>query len=215
MNDITSEVKVFLVEDHAFTRDGLRVAINRNDDLKVIGEARSAEEALEHLPQLTSRVDVVVMDIGLPGIDGIEATKQLKTTYPEVRVVMLTAHRLEDEILASLASGADAFCLKSTDPRSLLLAIRGAALGSTYLDPQVAHVVLACVEVSAKVDNPLSAREREVLTHIAEGKSNRQIAETLNISVSTVKAHVQEILLKLAATDRTQAAVKALRQGLL
>ena len=122
---------------------------------------------------------------------------------------MLSAHKLEGEILASLASGADAYCLKSTDPRSLILAIRGAALGSTYLDPQVAHVVLACIDVPNKVENPLSPRELEVLQHIAEGESNRQIAEKLNISVATVKTHVQEVLLKLSATDRTQAAVKA------
>ena len=206
-------INVFLVEDHAFTRDGLRVSINRTDDLRVVGEARSGEEALELLPQTDA--DVVVMDIGLPGIDGVEATKRVKASLPELRVVMLTAHRLEDEIFASLASGADAYCLKSTDPQSLILAIRGAALGSTYLDPQVAHVVLACIDVPVKVNNPLSPRELEVLAHIAEGNSNRQIAESLNVSVATVKTHVQEILLKLSATDRTQAAVKALRQGLL
>ena len=210
---MSEKTRVFLVEDHAFTRDGLRVSVNRTEDLAVVGEARSGEEALEKL--VHTGADIVVMDIGLPGIDGIEATKRVRETFPELRIVMLTAHRLEDEILASLVSGADAYCLKSTDPKSLILAIRGAALGSTYLDPEVAHVVLGCIEVPDKVNNPLSPREQEVLERIAEGDSNRRIAETLGISVATVKTHVQEILLKLSATDRTQAAVKALRQGLL
>ena len=209
------KIKVFIVEDHAFTRDGLRVSINRTKGLQVVGEARSGEEALEKLLQVDTANTVVVMDIGLPGMDGIEATKKVKTQFPELRVVMLTAHKLEDEILASLVSGADAYCLKATDPKSLILAIHGAALGSTYLDPQVAHVVLACIDVPDKVKSPLSPRELEVLRHIAEGESNRQIAEGLTISVATVKTHVQEILLKLSVTDRTQAAVKALRQGLL
>ncbi|MGL4611873.1 MAG: response regulator [Trueperaceae bacterium] len=128
---MSSKVTVFIVEDHAFTRDGLRVAINRGENLEVIGEARSGEEAIERLAQ--HEPHVVVMDIGLPGIDGIEATRQIKIRFPKVRVVMLTAHRLENEVVAALASGADAYCLKSTDAASLLLAVQAAALGSTYL----------------------------------------------------------------------------------
>ena len=204
------KTEVFLVEDHAFTRDGLRVAINRDPELKVVGEARSGEEVLEHL--LTT-VQVVVMDIGLPGIDGIEATRRIKARWPELRVVMLTAHRLSTEVLASLASGADAYCLKETDPSSLLLAIRAAAMGSTYLDPQIAHLVLERIPKGVSVE--LSPKEMEVLGLIAEGQSNKEIAETLGVSVGTVKLHVQEILSKLSASDRTQAAVKALRQGLI
>lgn len=207
------KVQVFLVDDHAFTRDGLRVAINRTPDLQVVGEARSGEEALELFPDTAAQV--VVMDIGLPGMDGIEATKRLKSDVPELRVVMLTAHRLESEVFASLASGADAYCLKSSDPSSLLLAIRAAALGSTYLDPQIAHLVLDRVAVPETTDVGLTPREHEVLALIAEGLSNTQIAETLRVSLGTVKTHVQEILAKLSASDRTQAAVKALRQGII
>jgi two-component system, NarL family, response regulator LiaR len=206
-------VSVFLVEDHPFTRDGLRVAINRDDELHVVGEARSGEEALELLPK--HHADVVVMDIGLPGIDGIEATKQVKERFPNVRVVMLTAHGLESEVFAALASGADAYCLKSTDPASLLLAIHAAAMGSTYLDPQIAHLVLGRINVPNDVDNPLSPRELDILELIADGLSNKLIAERLTISVSTVKTHVEDILSKLSASDRTQAAVKALRQGII
>jgi two-component system, NarL family, response regulator LiaR len=207
------ESTVFLVEDHAFTRDGLRVAINRAPGLRVIGEARSGEEALEQYA--LHLADVVVMDIGLPGIDGIEATRRLKAAHPNARVVMLTVHQLEQEVLAALASGADAYCLKTTDPSSLLIAIRAAALGSAYLDPQIAHLVLGRVALPDLEDSPLSPRELEVLRLIADGLGNKEIGERLEISLSTVKTHVQEILERLSASDRTQAAVKALRRGLL
>lgn len=203
--------RVFIVEDHAFTRDGLRVAIQREPDLQVVGEGRSAEEALETLTQ--TKADVVLVDIGLPGMNGIELTRVLKQER-SLRVVIFTVHQLEAEVLAAITSGADAYCLKSSDPASLILALRSAALGSTYLDPQIAHVVLKQVVVSES-GVELSPRELEVLRLIADGYSNKEIAQVLSISVSTVKTHVEEVLHKLSASDRTQAAVKALRQGLL
>lgn len=204
---------VFLVEDHAFTRDGLRAALQRDPELRVVGEARSGEEALELYPR--DLADVVVMDIGLPGIDGIEATRRLRGAHPNVRVVMLTVHQLDSEVLAALASGANAYCLKTTDPNSLLIAVRAVALGGAYLDPQIAHVVLGRVTTDSSGESPLSPRELEVLKLIAEGLNNKQIAAQLEISLSTVKTHVQEILERLAVSDRTQAAVKALRRGLI
>lgn len=204
--------RVFIVEDHAFTRDGLRVAVGREPDLQVVGEARSAEEGIEQLARTSA--DVVLMDIGLPGMDGIEATKLVKERFG-VRVVMLTVHQLEAEVLAAMTAGADAYCLKSTDPASLLLAIRAAAIGSTYLDPQIAHIVLGQLSVPSGGQAQLSPRELEVLRLIAEGLSNKEIAQRLGISLSTVKTHIEELLAKLSASDRTQAAIKAVRQGLL
>ncbi len=204
---------IFLVEDHAFTRDGLRVALQRDPMLRVIGEARSGEEALERYPAL--QADVVVMDIGLPGMDGIEATKRLKTQFPNLKVVMLTVHQLEQEVLAALASGANAYCLKTTDPSSLLVAVQAVALGGAYLDPQIAHVVLNRISPITEDHSPLSPRELEVLRLIAEGLGNKDIALRLDVSLSTVKAHVQEILERLSVSDRTQAAVKALRNGII
>lgn len=209
----SSQHTVFLVEDHAFTRDGLRVAINRDPNLRVTGEARSGEEALERYA--IQAADVVVMDIGLPGIDGIEATRQLKRSHPKARVVMLTVHQLEQEVLAALASGADAYCLKTTNPHSVLLAIHAAAIGSAYLDPQIAHMVLGRIALPEPGEPALSPRELEVLRLIAEGLNNKAIAEALEIGLSTVKTHIEELLRKLAVSDRTQAAVKALRRGLL
>jgi two-component system, NarL family, response regulator LiaR len=204
---------VFLVEDHAFTRDGLRVAIEREPGLHVIGEARSGEEALEILAHTPTQV--VVLDIGLPGIDGIETCRLVKQLLPDIRVVMLTAHQLETQVLAALASGADAYCLKSTDPAGLIVAINAAVLGSAYLDPQIAHLVLDRINLPSGEVAVLSPRELDVLRLIAEGLSNKEIAEKLEISLSTVKTHIEEILARLKVSDRTQAAVKAVRQGLL
>lgn len=204
---------VFLVEDHAFTRDGLRVAIEREPGLHVIGEARSGEEALEALTSL--QAEVVVLDIGLPGIDGIETCRLLKQQNPNVRVVMLTAHQLETQVLAALASGADGYCLKSTDPAGLIVAINAAVLGSAYLDPQIAHLVLDRINVPNMEGSVLSKRELDVLRLIADGLGNKEIATQLEISLSTVKTHIEDILERLKVSDRTQAAVKAVRQGLL
>lgn len=209
-----SPIRVLLIEDHAFTRDGLRVAINFEADLQVVGEARSGEESLELLTQI--QADVVVLDIGLPGIDGIETAARIRAQIrPTPRIVMLTAHTLQAEVLAAMSSGANAYCLKSADPELLLAAVRAAAVGSAYLDPQIAHHVLGAIRTPEAASSPLTPRETEVLRLIAEGQGNKEIARTLSISVSTVKFHVQDILEKLSASDRTQAAVKALRQGLL
>jgi len=205
-------IQILLVEDHAFTRDGLRATLNLEVDLQVVAEARSGEEALERLASVN--VDVAVVDIGLPGIDGIQTAAEMKRGWPEVRIVMLTAHDLRQEVFAALASGAAAYCLKSAKPELLLLAVRAAAAGSAYLDPQVAHHVLGGVRAPGAAPL-LTSRELAVLRLIADGLPNKDIAAQLGVSISTVKLYVQELLVKLQAADRTQAAVKALRQGWL
>ncbi|QFP78621.1 response regulator transcription factor [Deinococcus sp. AJ005] len=205
-------IRILLVEDHAFTRDGLRATLNLEADLKVVTEARSGEEALEQL--VGTEVDVAVVDIGLPGMDGIQTAAEIKRGWPDVKIVMLTAHNLRQEVLAALASGAAAYCLKSAKPELLLLAVRAAAAGSAYLDPQVAHHVLGSVRTPGTAPL-LTPRELEVLRLIADGMPNKDIATELGVSMSMVKLYVQDLLVKLQAADRTQAAVKALRQGLL
>ena len=210
----TTPTRVLLIEDHIFTREGLRVAINFEPDLQVVGEARSGEEGLELLTQI--QVDVVVLDIGLPGIDGIETAARIwAQVKPTPRIVMLTAHNLQAEVLAAMSSGATAYCLKNADPDLLLAAIRAAAVGSAYLDPQIAHHVLGAIRTPEPASSPLTSRELDVLRLIADGHGNKEIATMLGVSVSTVKFHVQDILEKLSASDRTQAAVKAVRRGLL
>ncbi len=150
----------------------------------------------------------------MPGMDGILTAAEIRRGWPDVKIVMLTAHDLRQEVFAALASGAAAYCLKSAKPELLLLAVRAAAAGSAYLDPQVAYHVLGGVRApgSARL---LTPRELEVLRLIADGLPNKEIAAELGVSVSTIKLYVQELLVKLQAADRTQAAVKALRQGLL
>lgn len=212
-----TSIKVLLVEDHAFTRDGLRALINVQPDFEVVAEARSGEEALEKLETLS--VDVVLLDIGLPAMDGIETALRIRELHPHVRMVMLTAHSLPEQVFASLASGADAYCLKTGEPEWLLLALKAAYTGSAYLDPQIAHLVLGrSRKLYAPGSEPaadLTERELDVLRRISDGKNNKEIASELGLSVGTVKNHVQEILVKLSASDRTQAAVRAVRSGLL
>jgi DNA-binding NarL/FixJ family response regulator len=157
------------------------------------------------------------MDIGLPRLDGIAATQQIKKVLPNVRVVMLTSHTTEREIIASLSSGADAYCIKGASVDRLLKAIAAAAEGATYLDPQIASSVVKHLSPPTPNSNiaNLSQRELEVLKLIVEGYSNPEIASALYLSANTIKTHVRGIMNKLAVDDRVQAAVVALRSGLV
>lgn len=201
-------IRVFLVENHAFTREGLRAALTTHD-LCVVGEAPSAEEAIPQI--LACPPDVVVMDLALPAMDGVSATRILKEALPGLRVVVLTVQRSQSRVRAALVSGAEAYCIKDGDPQSLILAVQAARLGSVYLDPVVAQALLAPVEPGPA----LSERETGILQLISQGMSNKEIGRRLNLSPSTVKTHIEHLLTKLAANDRTEAAVKAYRQGLI
>ena len=212
-------IRIYLVEDHLLMRKGLATSLERVEDLCVAGEAGSGEAALSALLSFPpDRLpDVVVMDIGLPGLSGLDTTRRLKEARPDLRVLMFTVHQLETEIFAAFSSGADGYCLKDSDIDSLLLGIRSVFLGSLYVDPRIAHLairrLLASPEGSG--ESPLSPRETEVLRALSEGRANREIAQTLGVSLSTVKAHIQSILQKLSASTRADAAVKALRKGWL
>jgi NarL family two-component system response regulator LiaR len=207
---------VVLVEDHALTRAGLRTALDGSGDLRVVAEAGDGPSGLaavvEHQP------DVAVIDIGLPGMDGIELTRRIRIAAPKTRIAILTVQDLETEILAALSAGADAYSLKTSPPDRIVTAIRTAAEGGAYFDPRIAHIALGRV-VSARPQSaaasPLTPRETEVLRMISEGHGNAEIATTLFIGLGTVKGHIRDILEKLAANDRTQAAVVALRRGLI
>ena len=212
-------IRIFLVEDHLLMRQGLATSLERVDDLCVSGEAESGEAALSTLLSLPpdSLPDVVIMDIGLPGLSGIETTRRLKESRPDLRVLMFTVHHLEREIFAAFSSGADGYCLKDSDIDSLLLGIRSVFLGSLYVDPRIAHLairrILAFPDSSG--ESPLTPRETDVLRALADGQSNREIAQTLDVILSTVKAHIRSILQKLSASTRADAAVKALKKGWL
>ena len=239
--DNQKKIKLMLVEDHILTRIGLKVSLEKYPNLEVIAETANGKEAVELANN--KKPDLIIMDIGLIELDGIEATKKIKEANPSIKVIMLTSHEAEREIIASLASGADGYCLKDTAPEQLYTAIQSVYEGNAWLSSQVAEKVLrnfygkevsqikqsdfAKAPVNADEKKtiksttfqipivPLSDRELEVLKLIVDGKSNQEIGEKLFVTLATVKTHVRSILNKLSVDDRTQAAVKAMRQGLV
>jgi DNA-binding NarL/FixJ family response regulator len=208
-------MRILIVEDDPLMQLGLEQALSEYPEFEIVGQAEDGyagvQLALERKP------DLVVMDIGLPRLDGIAATKQIKAVLPAIHVVMLTSHTLQTEVVAALSSGADAYCIKGASLERLLAAIAAAKEGATYLDPQIARLVLDNLKPPAPqqpIAN-LSERELEVLKLIVTGKSNSEIAEALYLSPNTIKTHVRGIMNKLAVDDRVQAAVVALRSGLV
>ncbi len=170
-------IRIYLVEDHLLMRKGLVTSLERDDDLCVAGEADSGEAALSTLLSLTPDTlpDVVVMDIGLPGLSGLETTRRIKKSRPGLRVLMFTVHQLEKEIFAAFSSGGDGYCLKDSDIDSLLLGIRSVFLGSLYVDPRIAHLAIRRILASPDDagESPLTPRETEVLRALAAGQSGR------------------------------------------
>jgi NarL family two-component system response regulator LiaR len=204
---------VVIVEDHALTRAGLRTALE-GAGFDVVGEASDGIEGERAL--LALRPDVAVVDLGLPGQDGIAVTRAAKAAGLPTKIVVLTMHELEDEVFGALSAGADAYCVKSSDPAIAVDAVRMAAAGGAFFDPRIAHAVLRKLGGSAAADpagSPLTPRELDVLRLVADGVGNQEIAERLHLGLGTVKGHVRDILEKLAASDRTHAAVTALRKG--
>jgi DNA-binding NarL/FixJ family response regulator len=208
-------LRILIVEDDPMMQLGLEQALAEYPQLEIVGQAEDGYLGVAEAQKL--KPDLVVMDIGLPRLDGIAATQQIKEKLPEVRVVMLTSHTTETEIVASLSSGADAYCIKGANVDRLLAAIAAAAEGATYLDPQIARRVIDHLKPPASSNNigQLSQRELEVLKLMVEGYSNPEIAAELYLSPNTIKTHVRGIMNKLAVDDRVQAAVVALRSGLV
>src|SRR5471030_2228673 len=213
---MTTPISIVLVEDHALTRAGLRTALETGGEVRVIGEAGDGIEGEKTITRLEPAVAIV--DIGLPGQDGIALTRNIKATALATRIVILTMHELDDEVLAALSAGADAYCVKSSDASTVLDAVRIVAGGGAYFDPRIAHVVLRRLGAPSpqpSSDSPLTPRELDVLRLIADGIGNQEIGERLHIGLGTVKGHIRDILEKLSAADRTQAAVNAMRRGFL
>jgi NarL family two-component system response regulator LiaR len=209
-------ITVVLVEDHALTRAGLRTALEASGEVRVVAEAGDGISAERVIAE--AQPDVAIVDIGLPGRDGVALTRAIKTAVPATHVVILTMHELDDEVLAALSAGADAYCVKSSDPSTVIDAVRIVAGGGAYFDPRIAHVVLRRLGAPSQPqsnDSPLTPRELDVLRLIADGVGNAEIGERLFIGLGTVKGHIRDILEKLSAADRTQAAVNAMRRGYL
>jgi len=209
-------MKILIVEDDPLMQLGLEQALGAHERFEVIGRVDNGYGAVQQASVLNP--DLIIMDIGLPGLDGIEATKQIKQASPQIHIVVLTSHTLPTEIIAALASGADAYCVKGATLERLILAIAAAQDGATYLDPQIARVVVENLKppvVDQGNVSSLSEREIDVLKLIVEGKSNQEIAQALYLSTNTIKTHVRGIMNKLSVDDRVQAAVIALRSGLV
>jgi DNA-binding NarL/FixJ family response regulator len=211
----TSPVRVLIVEDDPLMQLGLEQSLQEYPHIVLVGMAEDGYLGVEAALKL--KPDIVVMDIGLPRLDGIAATQRIKAALPDVHVVMLTSHTSETEIIAALASGADSYCIKGASLDRLITAITAAQEGATYLDPQIAKKVVEHLKPPTPASNlgQLSQREMEVLRLMVDGKSNPEIAAVLYLSPNTVKTHVRGIMNKLAVDDRVQAAVVALRSGLV
>ncbi|WP_303675008.1 response regulator [Vampirovibrio chlorellavorus] len=221
------KTRVLIVEDHPMTLVGLKMLLTKNEGITVVGEASNGLEAVHQAEQ--TQPEVILMDIGLPEMDGVEATQKIKAAHPGVRIIMLTSKDNERDVFAALSAGADAYCMKGISVEALTSAIEAVKEGTAWLDPAVARMVLGRFQGATPLqealpsgkapddlalqDCPLTAREMEVLRLIVDGLSNPEIAERLTITKATAKAHVHSILQKLCVDDRTQAAVLAMRQG--
>lgn len=213
-------IRVLLVDDQRLMRDGLRILLELESDLEIVGEAEHGEAAIEgyrlHSP------DVVLMDIRMPGINGVEATRRIKSTWPEARILILTTFDDDEYVFEGLRAGALGYLLKDVSGGELANAIRTVAAGGALIEPSVARKVVAefarLTPTSSTVKNlaePLSAREIEILKVLARGYTNKEIAAHLHLAEGTVKNYVTSILSKIGARDRTQAALRAQELGLL
>ena len=211
---MTRKIKVLLADDHAVVRQGFRLILASQPDLEIVGEAGNGREAVELAEQL--QPDVVVMDVAMPELNGIEATRRLSKLAPRTRVLALSMHRDSVYVREILRAGARGYLLKDAVDHDLLAAVRAVASGHGYLSPEVSDAVLS--DYRRHVTNPLdllSSREREVLQMIAEGKTNKEIASTLNLSVYTVDAHRGRIMEKLNLHSMGELVRFAIRSGLI
>ncbi|MBS4760630.1 MAG: response regulator transcription factor [Clostridium sp.] len=217
-------ISVLMVEDHKLLRVGLKSLFNETEEIKVIAEAETAKEAVDKAKVM--KPDVILMDIGLPDMSGIEATKRILNNNVEQKIMMLTSHINEKEVMDSLSAGAYAYVLKDINTELLTMVIKSVSDGAIWLDPQIVPLIRdksSCfipqkqnsrAAFRAQHAN-LTEREYEVLKLVVDGQSNSEIANTLTISEHTAKAHVCNIIQKLVVDDRTQAAVKAIKEGLV
>ncbi|HIK14418.1 MAG TPA: response regulator transcription factor [Leptolyngbyaceae cyanobacterium M33_DOE_097] len=235
-------MRIVIVEDHSLTRTGIRSSLNEQQDISVVGEADTGVAGLKLLQK--TKPDLAIVDIGLPDIDGIEVVQRFRNALPpdsevSTRFIMLTSYTQERMVLAAFAAGADSYCVKNTKFELLLEAIRMTFEGQSWIDPEIARIVLKHArqvasslsitsepqtvainaldseQVAILEADPLTNKELEVLELMVQGYTNNQIAGQLYMSLGTVKVHIRSILSKLCASDRTQAAVLAMRAGLI
>jgi len=215
---VGEKIRVLLVDDHAILRDGIRALLALSKDIEVVGEASDGQEALDRVRELSP--DVVLMDIAMPGLDGLEATRRIKDRHGEIKVLILTQHENREYVFPILKAGADGYVLKKAAGTELLSAIRAVHHGGTFLYPSVAKTVVEDYlrpdgTISERHHSKLTDREIEVLKLVAEGRSNQEIADLLCLSVKTVTGHRTNIMEKLDLHSRTELVKYAIRTGLI
>lgn len=224
---MSKSIKVTIIEDHDMTRMGLSFALSNNESIEVLGTASDGIEGVEQALDL--KPDLVIMDIGLPTIDGIEATRKIKNSMPEIKVLMNTSRDNEDDILDSFAAGADGYITKGATSEQTISAIKAVSEGVGWLDPAIARVVLSNIRKNNPVESKtgvinyqkgknlygLTEREMEVLALLVEGLKNPQISKKLVITIATTKTHVHNILQKLYVKTRSKAVATAMKDGLV
>ena len=216
-----TKIRLLLADDHAIVRRGLQLFLKTQPDFELVGEAATGQEVLERVAELEP--DIVLMDLHMPVVNGIEATRQIKASHPAVKVIVLTSFSDHDHVLPAVKAGARGYLLKDIEPDELAKSIRQVYAGKVELHPDVAGLLLEQIanpgdsapDRTATPFDELTAREREVLQLIASGLTNREIAEALFITEKTVKTHVSHILGKLGLSDRTQAAILAVKHGMI
>lgn len=222
-----SNITVLLVEDHTMTRMGLSLVLEKAEGIELVAEAEDGLSGVEKASEYSP--DVILMDIGLPNIDGIEATKRIKEGGSESKILIFTSREGEDDVFASFKAGADGYIMKGSSPEQTTAAIKAVSEGTAWIDPAIAKLVLSSIQRNNPTPSPsgeinfkvgkntygLTEREMEVLALIVEGLSNPQIADRLVITRATAKAHVHSILQKLYVDDRTKAAIMAMKEGLV
>lgn len=223
MSDANTEliepiIRVAIVDDHAVVRRGLRAFLATMADVQVVGEASDGQEALAMLARdetLDVLPDVVMMDLKMPRLDGIGATKEISARFPSVQVVAMTSFSESERVNAALAAGAAGYLLKDADAGEVAQAVRAAHRGEVHLDPVVARTLTRSLVTGRNDAATLTDRERDILTLVAQGLNNREIADALTISERTARSHVSNVLIKLDLASRTQAALWAIREGLV
>jgi len=219
---LQNTIKILLVEDHIMARMGTALYIKNNPEFDLVGQAEDGLQAIDLALRL--KPDVILMDIGLPKIDGIEATKTIKEKGADASILMLTSREDKEDVFAALNAGADGYIMKGSNLETLTSAIKSVSTKAGWLDPMIARIVLGsiqnnnAVEQKQKAENNsygLTKKELEVLSLLSEGLTNQEISQKLVISISTTKAHVHNILQKLYLEDRTKAVVKAIKEGLV
>ncbi len=222
----TPKIRVMIVDDSRLTRISIRTTLKGvHQEIELVGEAEDGSQAIEMAG--TIRPQVILMDIGMPIMDGVRATQQIKRSHPEIKVVMLTSHEDEEDVLDAFNSGANSYCLKETPPEMLVHVIKSTAHGACWIDPKIARIVMSQLQPNDRGINnnkhssensgvcSLTEREVDVLKLVTQGLNNAEISDRLCISMNTVKTHLKNIFQKLEVEDRTAAALKALKERII